>query len=93
MTKTPEVGYFLDDEEAELVSLVESGTLSASTGMTPEQRAEILSLARATIGVEQESISLSISKTDLLRLKAKAMREGVPYQALISSILQKYLAE
>jgi predicted DNA binding CopG/RHH family protein len=34
-------------------------------------------------------ISLRIAESDLLRLKAKAMREGMPYETLIGSILHK----
>jgi predicted DNA binding CopG/RHH family protein len=34
-------------------------------------------------------ISLRLPESDLERLKAKALREGLPYQSLIGSILHK----
>jgi len=93
MSKTPEVGYFLNDEEAELVEMVESGTTPFVSELTPERRLEIEAMARATVIGDQEKILLSISKADMRNLKARAALEGVSYQTLINSILQKYLAE
>ncbi len=36
-----------------------------------------------------QTINIRISERDLLRIKAKAVREGIPYQTLISSTLHK----
>jgi predicted DNA binding CopG/RHH family protein len=46
-------------------------------------------MARAAMNPIREKITLRISRQDLTRLKAKAMREGMPYQTLIGSILHK----
>ena len=37
----------------------------------------------AKMNEERAPISLRISKTDLSRLKTRAMQEGIPYQTLI----------
>lgn len=87
------MGYFLDDEEAELVDMIESGKASFASELTPERRLEIEVMARTTVIGDQEKILLSISKTDLRNLKARAVQQGVSYQTLITSILQKYLAD
>jgi predicted DNA binding CopG/RHH family protein len=34
---------------------------------------------------------LRIPRTDLARLKSRAMQEGIPYQTLINSIIHKYV--
>ena len=46
-------------------------------------------MARATMNDEREKITLRISRRDLMRIKSKAMQEGMPYQTLINSILHK----
>ncbi|MEK9167834.1 MAG: antitoxin, partial [Patescibacteria group bacterium] len=38
---------------------------------------------------KNKTISIRISERDLLRLKAKAAEEGLPYQTLITSTLHK----
>lgn len=40
---------------------------------------------------KSQTISLRISAEDLVRIKERAMREGVPYQTLINSVLHKYV--
>ena len=57
--------------------------------LTPEKLAEYQAAARATINEARVKITLRLPETDLARLKAKAMREGMPYQTLINSILHK----
>jgi predicted DNA binding CopG/RHH family protein len=88
--KIPIIGKFLDDEEAELYNLIESEDYVPGPNLlTPKRLKELQSAARATINEERTKISLRLPKTDLARLKAKAMREGMPYQTLIGSILHK----
>ncbi|MCB1385218.1 MAG: DNA-binding protein [Nitratireductor sp.] len=90
MSKEPRISRFLDDEERELAEAIESsGYEVGESFLTPERKTEIRDAARATINAERVKISLRIQKNDLLRLKAMAMREGMPYQTLISSILHK----
>jgi predicted DNA binding CopG/RHH family protein len=42
-------------------------------------------MARNTINEQRQKISIRVPRTDLARLKAKAMREGIPYQTAINS--------
>jgi predicted DNA binding CopG/RHH family protein len=35
-------------------------------------------------------VNIRLSKRDLLRIKERALREGIPYQTLIASVLHKY---
>jgi hypothetical protein len=88
----PRTGNFLDDEERAFVEMVESDDFVFGSFLTPERRREIEAMARATMIDGREKISIRVSKTDLLRLKSKAMQEGIPYQTLINSLIHKYVA-
>ncbi len=80
---------FLDDEEREIYEAIEREDFVPVSVLTAKMKAEHQVIARATIKEERTKISLRLPKSDLARLKAKAMREGMPYQTLIGSILHK----
>lgn len=81
----------LDEEEADLIESLESLTEKPENLLTPQRRKEIEAIARATMNDEREKISLRISRSDLARLKSRAMQEGIPYQTLINSLIHKYV--
>ena len=86
----PVITEFLDAEEEELYNAIESGDHEFGKGiLTPERKAELQHAARNTLNDERVAISLRISKYNLSKLKARALREGMPYQTLINSILHK----
>ena len=88
--KIPTVGKFIDAEEEELYNIIESDDYVPGPNLlTPKRLKEFQLMARATLNEERTQISVRLSNTDLARLKAKAMREGMPYQTLIGSILHK----
>jgi predicted DNA binding CopG/RHH family protein len=95
MTKTktrkaaPKIGTFLDEEEKAIYEAIESDDYVPVSILTPEKRAEYQAIARAAMNEGRVKISLRLPETDLERLKARAMREGMPYQTLIGSILHK----
>lgn len=90
--KVPTVTHFLDAEEEELYNLIESGDYKPVSIMTPELKAYYEKAAARTFE-QREKISLRLRMGDLLRLKARARREGVPYQTLINSILHQAVAD
>ena len=93
MNKIPTIGAYLDDEEKELIEAIESSErVPDQSFLTPERLKELQAAARATLqdlDKEREKISIRLSKSDLARIKARAFREGMPYQTLIGSILHK----
>ncbi len=90
MKKPPAPGAFLDDEEKEIIEAVERDDYRVGPGaLTPERLKSLRAAARATIHEERARVSLSLPKTDLERLKARALREGLPWQTLVNSILHK----
>ena len=93
MKKAPSIGAFLDEEEKEIVEAVERDDYRVDRSfLTPARLKTLRAAARATINEERAKISLRLPKSDLARLKAKALREGMPYQTLINSILHKAVA-
>jgi predicted DNA binding CopG/RHH family protein len=91
MSKVPTIGKFLDAEEEELYNLIESDDyVVPAPSITPERISELQQAARNTLnGGERVQITLRVSKYNLTKLKARAFREGMPYQTLINSILHK----
>ncbi|HCH33291.1 MAG TPA: hypothetical protein DE045_10140 [Oceanospirillaceae bacterium] len=89
MIKEPQVGYFIDDEERALVEALELGPEAGPSFLNATRLQELKNAARATINEQRTRISLRVPNSDLSRLKAKALKEGLPYQTLINSILHK----
>ncbi len=86
---TPQIGAFLDEEEKAISEAIEADDYVPASILTPQMRAEYQAIARAAMNEGRVKISLRLPESDLERLKAKAMREGMPYQTLIGSILHK----
>ena len=55
-----------------------------------ERKSELSEYARATIRKDKR-VNIRIAERDLRELQRIALREGLPYQTLISSILHKYV--
>jgi predicted DNA binding CopG/RHH family protein len=89
MAKTPTIKPYGDEDERALIESLEAEDATFKSVLTPARRKKLQAAARATMNAEREKITLRISRTDLARLKSKAMQEGMPYQTLINSILHK----
>ncbi len=89
MNPEPKIGFYIDDEERELVETLEASDAKFKSHLTPARKKQLEAIARATMNGEREKITLRISRADLSRLKSKALQEGMPYQTLINSILHK----
>ena len=74
----------LDGYEQEILELYEDGCLKPSSGETDYQ-----AIARTTLK-KNRKINIRLPENDLIALKQRAAREGIPYQTLIGSILHKY---
>ena len=89
MTKQPKIGRFIDEEEREMFEALEAENTVFVIHLTPQRKLEIEQAARAAMNPTREKITLRIARNDLVRLKSRALREGMPYQTLINSILHK----
>jgi hypothetical protein len=85
----PQIGVFFDDEQKAIYKAIEGSDYVPRSILTPKMRAEYRAIARANMNEGREKISLGLPESDLERLKAKALREGLPYQSLIGSMLHK----
>ena len=93
MQKEPTIGQYIDDEEKELVEAIENDEyVFGESNLISERVAFFKKAARKTLNDERQKISLRVPKNDLLRLKAKAMREGIPYQTAINSLIHKHVS-
>ena len=82
--------YQLDREEREILDAIESGKWELVKPIKSEL-ARYAEIARNTVRKDQR-MNIRISKTDLNRIKARAVEEGIPYQTLIASIIHKYVS-
>lgn len=90
MSNKPKVEKYIDDEEKQLIEAIEHDDYQVGDSvLTSERLQELQVVARGKMNEERTPISLRIPKTDLSRLKTRAMQEGIPYQTLINSILHK----
>lgn len=76
-------------EERQILEDFEAGDFRSV--VTPERKAELAAVARATAKKDRR-INIRISSRDLASLQRRALEEGVPYQTLVSSILHKYVS-
>lgn len=82
------IRWNLDPEEQEEYLALEMG-LQDITPATKEEIERHRGYAKYTLA-KSKSISIRLTPSDLERIKAKAIREGMPYQTLIGSVLHKY---
>ncbi len=93
MTRTPEIGKYLDDEEKAFIESFEAADTPLTSALTEKRRREIEAMARAAMRDERARISLRVSKRDLVRLKSRALQQGVPYQTLINALIHRYVSD
>ncbi|MCP1727908.1 putative DNA binding CopG/RHH family protein [Natronospira proteinivora] len=79
----------LDKEEKALLEAYEGGEFESE--LDQARAGELAEIAEATARKDQR-INIRISSRDLMLLKRHALREGLPYQSLVASILHKYIA-
>jgi len=80
----------IEKSERELLRSVESGEWRSVPQMDSELK-RYREYARATFKKDRR-VNIRISSQDLDALQKRALREGIPYQTLISSILHKYVS-
>ena len=80
----------LQPDELELLASYENQEWQSVKNIK-EQTAQYQTYARATFR-KAKRVNIRISENDLLNLQKRALREGIPYQTLISSVLHKYIS-
>lgn len=80
----------LDDYEKELKEFLDKGEFVSDPNFK-ENKKMFEEAARNFVELENsKSITLRIKKKDLMKLKAKAARNNIPYQTLINLLINSY---
>ncbi|OGT63711.1 MAG: hypothetical protein A3E85_05635 [Gammaproteobacteria bacterium RIFCSPHIGHO2_12_FULL_45_12] len=79
----------LSSEEKDILNAFESGKLKSISNVKAEKK-RIQNIAK-THGLKNRRVSLRMSEWDFTRIQEEALKEGLPYQSLLSSIIHKYL--
>jgi len=77
-----------DQEELEILESFEKGEWRSVADLD-KRKAELKASAAATLRKDKR-VNIRISERVLRELQRQAVREGLPYQTFISSILHKY---
>ena len=81
---------FLDKEEKEILEFFEKKIKEIySKDLIIKEKAKAVAASKNFL-TKSERINIRMNAFDLNHIKRKAAQEGIPYQALISSILHKY---
>lgn len=80
--------YELDDEEKQILEEIERGEWKPVKDFAKRKK-ELMQIARNTLN-KTRNINLRLSERVVARLKAKAAKEGIPYQTLAASVLHKF---
>ena len=79
----------ISKNEKELLKSVEGGEWESISDLKNELK-RYQAIAKNSLKKDQR-INIRLASKDLMGLQTKAMQEGLPYQALISSVLHKYV--
>ncbi len=80
----------LDKEELQILHDFERGEFVSIRNFREEKR-KLEETARNTLQKDSR-INIRISSRDLERIKKRAVKEGIPYQTMISSTLHKFVS-
>ena len=78
----------LNKQEKQIAESVERGDWRSVRGVK-KQIKRYQEYAKATVRKDKR-VNIRMSEKDLIRIRKKAMEEGLPYQTLISSVLHRY---
>jgi len=80
--------YELDDYENKVLEAYEKSKVK-SIPNTKKEISRYRAYAKSSLG-KAKNINIRISERDLFKVKALALKKGLPYQTLISSIVHQY---
>ena len=81
----------LSKEEKELLDSVERGEWKTIPNFKEETK-RYQDYAKATFRKDKR-VNIRLSKRDLVNIQKRALKEGLPYQTLMSSVLHKFITD
>jgi predicted DNA binding CopG/RHH family protein len=79
----------LTKEEKEILDSFERGEWAPVADLSKRKK-ELAEYARNTLRKDKR-LNIRISERDLIELQRKAVKEGLPYQTYVSSIIHKFI--
>ena len=79
----------LTKEEKEILDSFEKGEWTPVADLS-KRRKELAQYARNTLRKDKR-LNIRISERDLIEFQRKAVKEGLPYQTYVSSIIHKFI--
>ena len=86
--KQKKTSAFLDSEEKEIIESFESWEW-VSVRNIEERKKELDEYAKYTIS-KKKALNIRLLESDIYKIKAKAIEDGMPYQTLLASVIHKY---
>lgn len=81
--------YFeLDEQEKEILGAYNKGKLKSVPNLKQEIK-RFQTYAKVALD-KTKNVNIRISEGDLLKIRALAMRKGIPYQTLLTSLIHQY---
>ena len=82
--------YFeLTQEEKELLHSVENKEQKSIDNFSEKKKT--LQMSAKSAMKKTKNVNVRLTERDLLKIKSKALDEGIPYQTLITSVIHKYV--
>ena len=81
---------YLDNEEKALIESLERDKWESTRNI--ENWKTVLSKTATNTLTKDHRMNIRITRNDLDSIKLKAMEEGLPYQTLVASIINKYVS-
>ena len=82
---------YVDDEEQDIMESLEDVDVDRTDRPSKERVQELRTAAREHLNRASAKMNIRISPEELELIKQRADREGLKYQALVKSVLHKYL--
>lgn len=82
---------YIDEEERELIESLDDVDVSRLERPAERRVRELQDAARQHMNRASTKMNIRISPADLQLIKDRADREGLKYQALVKSVLHKYV--
>lgn len=90
MSKNPFDDLVLDKEEQSIENAIERNEYTSDPKFKSSKRI-IENAAKQYIELNKtKPITLRVKQTDLIRIKAKATRNGIPYQTMLGALLHDF---
>ena len=84
------IKYNDTEAELDLINELEKGNFKSVSGVKKEKD-RIKKIMKGNFYSEKKIINIRLLNRDVEKIKALALKEGIPYQVLIRSVIHKYV--